>query len=166
MKNLAIRYSRRLVSGLRLPAHEQEDIQQDIHLARCLSHHRLDTSRSSPSTFLRHVAENEMKTIIARRRASRRGYGRCIGLDEETCQRVEGGGKNPFRTERRTLMRLDVRLRVRLLPTDLRRTAVALENRSPTEAARRLRVGRDTVYRRIKEIRVRFARLGRDGYLE
>jgi len=165
IEKLAARHSRRLVCLLGLPAHEQEDLQQDIHLALWLCCGRLETSRSAPSTFLHHVAKNVVRTIITRRRAACRDH-TSVGLDDLTSQRAACHNKNPFRLENRLLMRLDIRLRVELLPTELRRTAIALQTFSPTEAARRLSVCRDTVYRHIKEIRIRFGDLGLNGYLD
>src|SRR5947207_2391727 len=103
IKRLAVRYSRRLVSWLSLPAHEQEDLQQDIHLALWLSWSRLDDSKGAPSTFLRRVAENEARTIVTRRRAARRDDRKRVELDQEVGQRADCDSKNPFRREKRTL---------------------------------------------------------------
>jgi DNA-directed RNA polymerase specialized sigma24 family protein len=165
IKNLAIWHARKLVYRLGLPRHEAEDIQQEIHLALWLARERVDTIRGAPGTFLRRVAENEVRTLIAHRRAARRGYGKCRNLDDASVQGAKNASHNPFRTEKRLVMRMDVRLKVAYLPSKLRRTAKVLERESPTDAALRLNTCRDTIHRRMKELRRRFAGFGLDGYL-
>jgi len=162
IEKLAVRYSRGLVYRLRLPSHEQEDLQQDIHLALWLCCGRLNTRRGGPKTFLRHVVENEVRTIVARRRAARRDNRKDVGLDLPVGQRTN------FRNRREEwlTMRLDVLRKIEELPTSLQRTAIALQRGSPTEVARKLNICRDTVYRHIKEIRSRFGAVGLDGYLQ
>jgi RNA polymerase sigma factor (sigma-70 family) len=150
---LAVANSWRLIRALGIRVDEREDIQQDLHFALWIRVGRFDASRGAPSTFLRRVAENESRKIIANRIAACRDYRRCVGLDDRrvTCQ-----SRNPFRREERLILRLDIGRFIESLPPKLRRVVIALKTCSPTEVAGQLGISRETVYERIHELRTRF----------
>jgi RNA polymerase sigma factor (sigma-70 family) len=162
IRNLAIWHSKRLVRIMSVPAYDREDIQQDLHLALWLSCEQIDPKLGTPQAFLNQVAANEVKSVLSRRRAARRDHRRCMVLDEAAlCPDRRSNGR-----EERLLMRMDVRRAVAALPPELRRTAIELQNFSQAETARRLKVCRDTIYRRIKSIRNHLGRGQLDRYLQ
>jgi RNA polymerase sigma-70 factor (ECF subfamily) len=174
--------ARQLVGKAGFTASDREDIEQDLALDLLARLPHYDPRRQNGEAFTTQVVQNRVRTILEQRSAERRHWSRCRasihdtvdGGDGETVERVETLTADAFlrRTgrgdesdpERRDLA-IDVAGAASDLPPELRRFADALSRWNPTDAARRLGVGRDAVYRAIREIRARFDAAGLAAYL-
>jgi RNA polymerase sigma-70 factor (ECF subfamily) len=163
-------------------AADREDLEQDI-LYDCLLRLRwFDPTKSSRNTFLRRVVRHRVATLLDSQRAACRDHRLCRDSFDTRAQLAVGEsiplgevvstddyeariGGSALSSRERAELRIDVDSVISLLPLDLAAVAVLLRSVSVAEAARRLRLSRATVYRRITDIREIFAEAGLDNYL-
>jgi DNA-directed RNA polymerase specialized sigma24 family protein len=163
-------------------SNDREDIAQELLLACILKLPRLDPGRSCQRTFLHLVVNSQVATLIERQMASRRDYRRCrSSLDDPvksaTGDWVELGetvsadddeiqiNRGVWWSRERAELRIDVSRVIATLPPELAAIATLLRSVSVVETARRLRVPRATLCRRLADIRRAFESAGLGLYL-
>jgi RNA polymerase sigma factor (sigma-70 family) len=127
---------------------DREDLEQEamVGLWRALS--QFDSSRASLRTFVERVIATKIASALRAQRVLRR---------------VPASGGQPLCLGQPTLsvdLRRDVERVLAVLSDGDRRLAVLLGEHTPTEASRKLRVSRSTVYEGIRRIRIAFVDAG------
>jgi RNA polymerase sigma-70 factor (ECF subfamily) len=161
---------------------DRDDIRQELLLDCVIRFSKFDPGKSSRHSFLHRVVNNRVATLVEGQRAGCRDYRVCrsslndqielaAGESEELGETVSSDdyesriGRSTLSARERAELQIDVDSVISLLPLDLAAVAVLLRSVSIAEAARRLRLSRATVYRRITDIREIFAEAGLDNYL-
>lgn len=153
--------SRRVRLG-HFAATDREDGIQDLLFGIVARWPRFDSGRAGFSTFFSLVVRHEASSLVRANGAAKRGGGRTlVSLD----QRLAAGDFFPVcdstdTDPARFDLRNDVRAVVGSLPPNLRRLARALMTKSPTAAARSLKIPRHVALAQVKQIRERFEAAG------
>jgi RNA polymerase sigma-70 factor (ECF subfamily) len=168
--------AKQLVGRAGLTQSDRQDIEQELHLDVHRRLPKLDEGRAKRTTFIRHVVENRVATLLAERTAASRDYRRCeasldeplegddedgtLGdtVDQERYLRRDGVAEGD--DDRRRDLRLDLSAALEGLPPDLRDLAVQLKTASAPEVARRMGIPRRTFRDRISRIRAHCERVG------
>lgn len=169
--------AKQLVGRAGFTVSDRPDIEQELHLDLHRRLPKLDERRARRSTFIRHVVENRVATLLAERTCAARDYRRCnasldapfddedgdakcLGdtLDEERYLRRDGPSERD-EAERRDL-RIDLDAALAGLPDDLRDLIAQVVTAPPGELAQRMGVSRRTVRDRIGRIRAHCERAG------
>jgi RNA polymerase sigma-70 factor (ECF subfamily) len=167
------RKAKQLVGRAGFTASDRPDIEQELHLDLLRRLPKLDESRAKRTTFIRHVVENRVASLLAERTAASRDHRRCeasldeplededatLGdtIDQERYLRRDGDAGND---EARRDLRLDLAAAIEGLPSDLRDLAEQLKMASAPEVARRMGIPRRTIRDRISRIRAHCERAG------
>jgi len=141
----------RLVRGHVVTRSDREDVEQTLLLELLRRLPGFDRSLSDLTTFARAAIEHAVADLVRFQKAAKRGKGKTTSLEQ-----FPPSGPALAREDEELASAdavLDVQGLLRALPQELKRVAELLEVESVTETARRLGVGRGTVYRRIREIR-------------
>lgn len=173
------RKAKQLVGRAGFTVSDRPDIEQELHLDLVRRLPKLDESRAKRTTFIRHVVENRVASLLAERTAASRDFRRCAtSLDEP----IEGDGCDSFAdtldesaihrrggpTDRDEAERLDLRLDVErvlaLLPDDARQLASELMAHSTSEVARHRGVPHSSLRYRIGRLRTECERAGLGDY--
>jgi RNA polymerase sigma-70 factor (ECF subfamily) len=153
----------RLIRGHIVSHSDREDVEQTLVLELLRRLKGFDGSRSDLTTFVRAAIHHAVSDFVRSQKAAKRGKGQTSSIeqlptDTRVLSRVDGELASADTT-------LDMQELLRRLPAELKRVAELLEVESVTETARRLGVGRGTVYRRLLEIREFCERPGLRKYL-
>jgi RNA polymerase sigma-70 factor, ECF subfamily len=173
--------ARQLARRAGFTASDREDLEQDLSHDLLARLRHFDPNRANRDAFTTQVVLNRVRTILIERDRKRRDWRRCRtslqelvagdAPDDGAIERAEtlaedacGRGIRSPASDERAELRLDLVAALQALPPDLRRVASALRTATPTDVSRALGVSRDTVYRAMRAIRVRFTELGIDVY--
>jgi len=160
---------------------DREDIEQDLRIDLLRRLPRFDPARGTRRSFVRHVVEKRVCTLLEGRKAAMRDYRRHGSLDEEV-EDGEGGSESrgdtldaaecrerlglPVPDEETALnLRLDLEAALRSLPPLLRDLSDRLRTATPSELARASGVPRTTLLERMGRIRAHLERAGLAAYL-
>ena len=175
------RKAKQLVGRAGFTVSDRPDIEQELHLDLVRRLPKLDESRAKRTTFIRHVVENRVASLLAERTAASRDYRRCTtSLDEptdgdgcsggtradalEASARARHGGVSDREEAERLDLRLDVERVLALLPEDARQLAAELMAHSTSEVARRRGVPHSSLRYRIGRLRTECERAGLGEY--
>lgn len=165
------RKAKQLVGRAGFTASDRPDIEQELHLDLLRRLPRLDESRAKRTTFIRHVVENRVASLLAERTAASRDYRRCTtSLDEpadgdgSSCATTVGDtldgeaflrrlGRGDGDDSERHDLHLDVERVLADLPDDARALASDLMTHSTSEVARRRGVPHSSLRYRIGRLR-------------
>jgi len=161
----------RFVYQYRLPAHEREDVRQDLLLDALQRIKAFDPHRGSFGAFVGAIVGHRVARLakkICRERALQTALSESCGLalSEPTADHkllVPEGievGAQPSEQFRRTEFRLDLERSLRLLDPDDVALCLQLAEYAPTEICRSANMSRAGVYRRIKAIRMHMLTTG------
>lgn len=163
--------AKQLVGRAGFTQSDRPDIEQELHLDLLRRLPKLDESRAKRTTFIRHVVENRVASLLAERTAAARDYRRCTtSLDEPadgeggSCATALGDTLDGDAFLRRLGrgdgddaggqdLRLDVERVLAALPEDLRALAEGLMAETASEVARRHGVAHSTLRYRIGRLR-------------
>jgi RNA polymerase sigma factor (sigma-70 family) len=175
---------RRFAGRLGFSRDERADIEQELAIAVVLAVPRFDPTRGTIEAFITRVIRNKVRKIMARQKAGCRDYRRLAGslqdpvridpegdsvewgesFDAGAYLRATQGRPSPEET---TDLGLDLDRAALTLPKRLRVTLQVLRlDLTDTEAARLLRVSRQTFYARLKQLRELLDQAGISGYLD
>jgi RNA polymerase sigma factor (sigma-70 family) len=141
-----------VVTLYRLPADFRSDLAQESMLELWRKRSAYDVRRGAWRTFAERVVANKMTSLVCRRHAMRRGYGREEPLDQVV--QVIPALNEPIE------LRLDVRRVLASLSRLDRSVALALMDHSASETIHRLGISRSTAYRAIGRLRLAFISAG------
>jgi DNA-directed RNA polymerase specialized sigma24 family protein len=137
---------------------EVGELEQDLALEVLGRLGRFDAEKAELARFVRLLLAHAVATVLRdRRRRSRRAPAPLAALVRQGGPSAEPAEEDPAEE---VALALDVAGVLAALPPRLRRVAEALKTDSVTAAARRLRVSRAAVYRRLAELRRAFAAAG------
>lgn len=169
--------AKRLACRHGLPAHELDDIRQDLITDLIARAHAYDDDRASPATFVAVVAANRAALLGRRYYRQQSLLGRSpVSLDEpigddegELVTRGDlvaeadgyaawmGQSSDPLREAE---CRLDLQAAAEHLPDDLRGLCDVLATDTASGACRSQKRSRADLYRRVREVRLRFRAAG------
>lgn len=173
----------KLIGHYQLLPQDCADIEQELLLDQWRRWSKYDASRSNPATFLDRLIRNKIASIVERRVAQKRHYGKSRPLLEaesdgkSTCRAEESSHADLFgqtynpgtdRQERMRRMHLiaDVARVVAALPPPLKDLALLLRaEMNIAQCARRLKLSRSRAHTLVEEIRMRFNNAGLSEYL-
>ena len=142
-----------------------EDLRQDMVVELLEAAERFDPAKASRETFIARVLDRF--EIDLYRENARNQEVQCVSLDDPSVERdfledcssvVEPSGQE------QTDLSSDVESLIAGLPPELAEVCCLLKHYSFSETARRLDIGRGTLYRRVEAIRKHFARAGYDDF--
>ncbi len=142
IEKIARRHAWNVVDELGLQPDERRDIQQELHLALWLRLKKYDPNRGTLKTFLERVAKNESRKLVAYRKARRRWPGYTVDQNDQLSGR-----------EDKMNLRIDTKRAIQLLPSRLRRVALALKEYSCSEAVVLLGISKATLYRLLTSLK-------------
>ncbi len=136
------------VASARAGWSEREDLEQDtlLEIWRALAHY--DPTRASLRTFIERVAETRFRSLLRARRRQ---------PVIEPLDRINPASAVGIPA---VALRVDLERLLSLLPSRDRELLVLLMEHPPSEAARRLGIGRSTVYGRLARLRPVFSAAG------
>ena len=171
--------AKRLARRHALPNHELDDVRQDLLTEVIARAKAYDDARASPPTFVALVAANRAALLGRRYYRQECLFGRspvsldeAVGDDGASVTRGDliaeadgyaawmGRSPDPLRDVER---RLDLRAAAQLLPDRLRGLCDALTANTASGACRSQNRSRADLYRRLREIRLRFRAAGLAG---
>jgi hypothetical protein len=161
--------ARQVAARLKLPSTDLPDLEQDLALHVWARLGRYDPARRDQAVFTRMLVGHAAATVFRGRERRVRRAPESLDALLRAAQ-SPGGPDEPAETrawpepQRRHALALDVAAVLAALPRPLRRVAEALKTRSVAAAARRLRMSRAAVYRRLAELRAAFAAAGLDEF--
>lgn len=131
---------------------DREDLEQEAMLGLCRALPLFDPSRGSLRTFVERVIATKIASALRAQRVLRRvpAYEVPPPCFEQATAAVE--------------FQSDLRGVLAVLSDGDRQLALLLAKQTPTEASRRLRVSRSTVYQGIRRIRIAFINAGLNPY--
>jgi RNA polymerase sigma-70 factor (ECF subfamily) len=162
-------------SGYGYSPDDRDDLQQDLWLDAFVRSRKYDPTRSSRGTFVNRLVSNHAATLLEARTAGCRDYRACTrSLDEPVGQDGVAAFGQTLSTDeyesrighasmssvQHSEMRADVESVIASLSPDLASVAELLMSMGVVDVARRLKVSRATVYRRISHIREVFEAAG------
>jgi len=142
-----------------------EDLRQDMVVELLEAAPRFDPEKASRETFIARVLDRF--EIDLYRQHARDQEVQCVSLDDPSIQRdfledcssvMEPSGQE--QTDRIS----DIESVIADLPSELAEACSFLKHYSFSETARRLDIGRGTLYRRVEAIQRHFARAGYDDF--
>lgn len=140
------------------------DLEQDLAIQVLSRLPRFDPAKADLTRFVRLLLSHAVSTVLRdRRRRNRRASGSLEAVVRNAGDRELVDAQSGAAVEELTLT-LDVAKVLATLPPRLRRVAEALKAHSVTAAARRLKLSRAAVYRRLAELREAFAAAGLEEF--
>lgn len=173
--------ARQLVGRAGWTRSDREDIEQDLRLDLLRRLPRFNPARGTRRSFVRHVVEKRVCTLLEGREAAMRDYRRHGSLDEEIDDGNDGAesrgdtldaaeclerlGRPVPDEETARDLRLDLDAALGSLPPHLRDFSYHLKTATPSELARATGVPRTTLLKRMARIRAHLERAGLAAYL-
>jgi len=155
---------RQLAGRFDLSQDDKEDLRQDMVVELLTALDRFDPDRSKRETFISRVLDKFVRyTARTLSTHQRRASDSPLGLEEVALgfQPVVNDPRDGQLNEQdRRQLRLDMAKAIARMPERLRRICRLLTEYSPAEAAERLGVCRQSIYRNIAEIRRHLAAAG------
>jgi RNA polymerase sigma-70 factor, ECF subfamily len=156
--------ARQIVGRPGFSSADVDDFAHDISVHVIPRLDRFDPSKSDRDRFVRLLLAHAVSTVLRdRRRRKRRASGSLDAVVRNAGDRELVDAASGATVEELTLA-LDVAEVLATLPPKLRRVAEALKTHSVTAAARRLKLSRAAVYRRLAELREAFAAAGLEEF--
>lgn len=171
----------RVIGRYLFTENDRADLEQDLLLHILTRIPKFDETLSTKPMFVRGIAINRLRNIIAARKAALRGLPLGASLNEIveddegwSVERVDVISEDQYlrATGRRVRssddlrdLRIDLARAIDSLPVDLRALCIRLLTERVTEVAREIGVSTATIYHRIRKIRKEFAALGLGDYL-
>ena len=157
---------RRLTIQFDLSEDDQDDYRQDMVVELLSAFDRFDPGKSKRETFVNRVLDKFVKYAIRTRCThQRRACDSPLGLDD-VCLGfqpvVNEARAGELDEQDRRQLRLDMAPAINGMPERLQRVCRLLMEFSPAEAAERLGICRQSIYRNIAEIRRHLAAAGLD----
>lgn len=169
--------------GLRAAGYERADVEQELALGCLQRFRRYDPRRSSPKTFINVVGRSRVASIVEKARAQKRDYRVCqaslndiVLTSMGQVERIETVSTDTYEArlgrqsqpaEELLNLHIDVERAVARLVPELRVLAEALMVEESADAvARKLRLGRSTVYRRLGALRDNLQAAGLGRYVD
>jgi len=147
-----------------MSSHERADLQQDMAAELLKASARFDPSLASRRTFINRVLDRHMKYLLRKEYTRRcRPCTSPAGFDDINHgfqPAVNDLRMGELDEQARAEVRLDLEAVIATMPAKLQSVCAALTELKPADAAERLGVSRQTVYRYIHEIREHFERAG------
>jgi DNA-directed RNA polymerase specialized sigma24 family protein len=180
----AIRWeTRRAATRLRRFGYDREDLNQELAFHWFQQRRLHDSRRGSPQTFAAQVCRRKAISILETAMTAKRGGGSVYSFSElatvdNDCWPIEQPKKISADMQEMRLrgrvrsaseladLLLDLKRVVDGLPADLfTMVQMLMDGESPVGIARRLKISRSSVYRRIERLRRVFRHAGLDRYL-
>lgn len=174
--------ARQLVGRAGFSESDREDIEQELMLDLLQRLPRYNPERSQRNTFISHVVDHRIATIIEARKAGRRDYRLCTCSLNDSLDDGEGGcvervetidqddpplsiGAIARASSELGDLSLDLRDALENLPPELRDLCLRLTTDTVSELSRDRGIPRATIYEGIKKIRKIFEERGLGEYL-
>lgn len=142
-----------------------DDMVGDLVLSAMERWPRYESKRAGAATFLSVVMNRAAISLLRSRRSPKRGYGRCVSLEDSNNDADSAGNAGAIASDSdRAALRIDLDDARQRLPDHLRAYCTLFETESKTEVARLLNVPRHFVEARAREIRDHFEAAGLDEY--
>jgi DNA-directed RNA polymerase specialized sigma24 family protein len=145
----ALAFHRLVRAGI--PRSDHDDVLQDLRLRLLRAERRFDTRRSTPEVFVAVI----LARVIADRRRSRGRRQRWCPMDSSFA--IETLTDHRYDLES-TDLALDVVAVLTQLPAPLRAAAEQLKTHTKSATARNLRISRNTLNMRVRDLRMAFER--------
>jgi RNA polymerase sigma factor (sigma-70 family) len=151
IRNMARRMTRRSYSRL----HDREDAEQELALDYLTRRGQFDPLRGGMPGFAHTIVAHCVSNVRRRGRAQKRDSGPLRPLTDAAAPPEDDEARD---------FAIDLPAALARLPDELRAVTGLLETRTVASVARTLRVSRQAVYARVREIRVLFERAGLRAY--
>ena len=154
----------RLARLFSLAEDTRDDYRQEMLVELVKAARRFDPHRSQPRTFVNRVLDRYFKGAM-RSEATRRRHQLhtplCLDELSEDAMPATNASRPPSLDEQDRLeLQIDVQTVLKSMPDRLRRISLALMTFTASEAAQRLGIGKNTVYRAIEQLRPYFLAAG------
>jgi RNA polymerase sigma-70 factor (ECF subfamily) len=158
--------ARQIVSRSGFSSADVDDIEHDIAIQVLRRLPKFDPAKADGARFVRLLLAHAVSTVLRDRRRQKRRVP--VPLDA-VVRKVGQRAGEPVDAEsgaaiEELTLTLDVAEVLATLPRKLRRVAETLKTHSVTAAARRLKLSRTAVYRRLAELREAFAAAGLEEF--